>query len=65
MITIVELKERLAAQFDELTILDMLEVDSKMLVNAFTELVEDNYDKLVAEVLIGEDDAEVQDDQQD
>jgi hypothetical protein len=61
MITIVELKERLAAQFDELTILDMLEVDSKMLVDAFTELVEENYDKLVAEVLIGEDDAEVQD----
>jgi hypothetical protein len=58
MITIVELKDRLATQFDELTILDMLEVDSKMLVNAFTELVEENYDKLVAEVLIGEDDAE-------
>jgi hypothetical protein len=58
MITIVELKERLAAQFDEVTILDMLEIDSKMLVNAFTELVEENYDKLVAEVLIGEDDAE-------
>jgi len=58
MITIVELKERMAAQMDELTILDLLQVDGKMLVEAFTTLIEDNYDMLVAEVLIGEDDAE-------
>jgi len=56
IITLDELKERLAAQFDETSILEFLEVDSYQLVNVFSELVEDKFDYLVGELEGLEDD---------
>lgn len=48
-----ELKEKLA-DYDELTILELLEIDSKKLVEALTDVVEDKYEELLHK--LGEDD---------
>ena len=45
-LTLEELKERLS-RFDEVTLLEMLGVDSEELVEAFTDLIESKYDKLI------------------
>jgi hypothetical protein len=44
-ITLEELKEFLQ-RYDEVTLLELLEIDSEMLVQRFAEEIEDNYDKL-------------------
>lgn len=44
-LTLEELKERLS-QYDELTLLEGLEIDSKMLVEAFEDLILENQNKL-------------------
>lgn len=44
-LTLEELKERLAL-LDEITLLELLEVDSTKLLEAFEDVVEANYDKL-------------------
>jgi hypothetical protein len=44
-ITLEELKEFLQ-RYDEVTLLELLEIDSEMLVQRFSEEIEDNYDKL-------------------
>jgi hypothetical protein len=44
--TIEELKERLLL-VDEITLLEVLEIDAEDLVNKFEDLIIDNYDKLV------------------
>jgi hypothetical protein len=49
-----ELKERLAREVDEVTLLDILEVNSEELVEAFDEKIELKREQLL--VLIGEDD---------
>lgn len=50
MLTIPELKEKLIQQFDEVTLLDLLEISSEDLVNAFVEKIEDKYDALCIEL---------------
>ena len=45
-LTLEELKERLS-RFDEVTLLEMLGVDSEELVEAFSDLIESKYDKLI------------------
>ncbi len=49
MWTILELKEKLAEQYDEISILELLEINSFDLVEAFSDKIEDKYDKLVSE----------------
>jgi len=50
VITIVELKEQLSHRYDECELLDLLGIDNEMIVVAFTEIIEDNFDYLVGEL---------------
>ena len=45
-LTLEELKERLAEQVDEQTLLELLNINSFQLVEAFSDLIEDKYDEL-------------------
>jgi len=47
--TLVELSEKLQS-FDEVMLLELLEINSEMLVNAFQDVVEDRMDKLIKEI---------------
>jgi hypothetical protein len=49
-ITLVELRELLAERFDEVTLLELLNINSFDIVEMFAEKIEDNYDNLVAEL---------------
>jgi len=49
-LTLEELKERLANRLDEITLLELLNITSYDLVERFSDLVEDNYDKLQKEI---------------
>lgn len=49
MLTLTELKEKIAENYDEITILELLEINSFDLVEAFLEKIESKYDKLVQE----------------
>ena len=49
-LTLEELKERLAERLDEITLLELLNITSYDLVERFSDLVEDNYDKLQKEI---------------
>jgi hypothetical protein len=55
-ITHEELKERLAIEIDEVTLLDILEVNSEELVEAFDEKIEKKRHQLLS--LLGEDEDE-------
>ena len=44
--TLEELKERIAERLDEQSILEILNIDSFQLVEAFSDLIEENYVKL-------------------
>lgn len=48
-LTINELTEKLK-RFDEITLIELLGVDSSDIVNAFLDLIEDKFDKLEGEV---------------
>lgn len=48
--TLEELKVRLAKEFDEVTILELLNVDSEQLVELLHDEIEKNFNKLVREV---------------
>ena len=48
-LTLQELQDRLK-RFDEITLLELLDITSEELVEAFTDRIEDNYDRLVDEV---------------
>tara|TARA_R110000751_G_scaffold28794_3_gene74793 strand:+ start:4498 stop:4698 length:201 start_codon:yes stop_codon:yes gene_type:complete len=50
MLTIVEMKEKLVEQVDEVTLIDWLEVNAEDIVNAFEDRVVANYDKLIGEL---------------
>lgn len=45
-LTLTELKERIAERMDEESILEILNIDSFQLVEAFSDLIEEQYDKL-------------------
>jgi len=57
MLTHSELKEKVSQQIDEVTLLDILEITSDRLVEAFSDELEDKRDKLL-ELLELEDDDE-------
>lgn len=44
-ITLVELRQRLAAKFNEVEILELLDLRSSDIVEAFADLVEENQEK--------------------
>jgi anion-transporting ArsA/GET3 family ATPase len=48
-LTLIEIKDRLK-QIDEVDLLELLEISSEDLVERFTDLIEDNFDKLEREV---------------
>ena len=49
-LTLEELKEKLAEQIDEITLLDMLGITSYDLVERFEDIIEDKFDKLEREI---------------
>lgn len=49
-LTLEELKERLAERLDEITLLELLNITSYDLVERFSDLIENNYDKLQKEI---------------
>ena len=48
-LTLSELKDRIAHECDEVTILELLEIDGEMLVERFEDVIEDKYTTLVKE----------------
>ena len=48
-LTIRELKEKLM-QFDEIDIIELLDLTAEDILDRFEDLVEDNYDKLIKEI---------------
>ena len=50
MLTLLELKELLAARYSECDLLDLMEIDSYMLVEAFSELIEEKQEWLAKEL---------------
>lgn len=50
MITINELKEQLSHRYDECQLLDLLEIDSEMIVNTFTDIIEEKMEYLLGEL---------------
>ena len=49
-LTLEELKEKLAEQLDEVTLLEILGITSYDLVERFEDLIEDKFDKLEKEI---------------
>lgn len=52
MLTLNDVKERLS-QYDEVTLLEVLDVSSEELVERFEDLIEQNYELLVEELSDG------------
>ena len=48
-LTLQELKDRISHECDEVTILELLEIDGEMLVERFEDVIEDKYTTLVKE----------------
>lgn len=53
-VTLPELKQRLAAKFDEVTLLELLNIRAEEIVEAFSDRIEENQDVLSKE--LGDDD---------
>ncbi|MDE1816602.1 MAG: hypothetical protein KGL35_13580 [Bradyrhizobium sp.] len=49
-LTLQEVKEKLAEQYDEVTLLEILEINSYDIVEAFFEKIEEKYDKLTEDL---------------
>jgi len=49
-LTLQEIKTKLAEQYDEVSLLEMLNIDSYDLVEAFLDRIEDNYDRLAQDL---------------
>lgn len=45
-LTLQEIKEKLAEQYDEVMLLEILEINSYDIVNAFFDRIEEKYDEL-------------------
>lgn len=52
--TIAELKDRLLQEFDQDTLLELLDISAEELLEAFYYKIEDNFNKLVREVDVDE-----------
>ena len=48
-LTLQELKDRISHECDEITILELLEIDGEMLVERFEDEIQNRYDKLLEE----------------
>lgn len=48
--TLEELKLRLKEELDEVTLLELLELTSEDIVEAFSDKIEENYDKIISKV---------------
>lgn len=48
-LTLCEIKNKLAETYDETTLLELLEINSKDIVEMFLDRVDNRYDKLVVE----------------
>lgn len=53
-VTLVELKQRLAAKFDEVTLLELLQINAENIVEAFSDRIEEMQEELEKE--LGDDD---------
>jgi hypothetical protein len=49
-LTLEELKERMAERMDEQYILEILTIDSYQLVDAFSDIIEDMYEKIAPQM---------------
>ncbi len=49
-LTLKELKELLSQQYDPESLVDLLGVSSEQIVEAFSDVIEDNYNKIIKEV---------------
>lgn len=56
MLTLPELKEKIAEQYDEITILEILEITSYDLVEAFSDRIDDKYNHLIQQFVDEEED---------
>jgi hypothetical protein len=52
--TLVDLKEYIAKNVNEVDLLELLDISSEELVEAFSDEIEDNFDKLVYELELEE-----------
>ncbi len=55
-LTLQEIKTKLAEQYDEVSLLEMLNIDSYDLVEAFLDRIEDNYDRLAQDLSLEDED---------
>jgi len=58
MLTLNELKEKIIEQINEVDFIDLLNLTTEDLVNAFEDKVLDNIDKVTKELYLGLDDEE-------
>jgi hypothetical protein len=50
MLTLEELKQKLAERLDEITLLELLSINSYDIVERFEDFIENNYDRLMKEI---------------
>jgi hypothetical protein len=50
MLTLEELKAKLAERLDEITLLELLSINSYDIVERFEDFIENNYDRLMKEI---------------
>jgi hypothetical protein len=55
-LTLQEIKTKLAEQYDEVSLLEMLNINSYDLVEAFLDRIEDNYDRLAQDLSLDDED---------
>lgn len=61
MLTTHELKEKLIEQVDEVDLIDILGLTTEDIVNSFSDLIEENTDRLIRELELGDLDNQVSD----
>lgn len=59
MLTLNELKEKIIQQIDEVDFVDLLNLTTEDLVNAFEDKIVDNQEKIINELYLGLDEEEL------